>query len=73
MLFIQQPWVRIPAFPKKFRRKIIDVAGTNLLCWLEESVQRLENVDGTHLVLASDKPVLQKYVLILFTTLRAQA
>ena len=28
--------------------------------WLEESRQWLENVDRTHLVLASDKPVLQK-------------
>ena len=40
--------------------KIIDVAEVNQLHWLEESGQRLEKVDRTHLVLASGKPVLQK-------------
>ena len=39
---------------------MIDVAEVNQRRWLEESGQRLENVDGTHLVLASGKPVLTK-------------
>ena len=40
--------------------KIINLAEVNQQCWLEESGQWLENVDQTHLVLASGKPVLQK-------------
>ena len=40
--------------------KIIYVAEVNQRCWLEESGQWLENVDQTHLVLASGKPVLQQ-------------
>ena len=43
-----------------FAGNIIDVAEVNQLHWLEESRQWLENVDQTHLVLASGKPVLQK-------------
>ena len=42
------------------RGKIIDVAEVNQCCWLEESEHWLENVDQTHLVLASGSPVLQK-------------
>ena len=38
--------------------KIIDIAEVNQWRWLEESGQWLENVDRTHLVLASGKPVL---------------
>ena len=57
---IQQPRVRFPAFPKRFQRKIIDVAKVYQRRWLEESGQWLENVDPTHLVLASGKPELQK-------------
>ena len=47
---------------KKFRGKIIDVAEINQRGWLEESGQWLENVDPTHLVQASGKPVLQKMI-----------
>ena len=39
---------------------IINVAEVIQRCWLEESGQWLDNVDRTHLVLASGKPVLQK-------------
>ena len=52
----------IPSIPKKFSGKIINFAEVNQLCWLEDSGQRLENVDRTHLVLASGKPVLQKNI-----------
>ena len=52
--------VQIRAFPKKFRWKMINVAEVNRRRCLEESGQWLENVDQTHLLLASEKPVLQK-------------
>ena len=40
--------------PKKIsEEKIVDVAEVNQRRWLEESGQWLENVDQTHLVLAS--------------------
>ena len=53
----------IPSIPKKnFRGKIIDVGEVNQLRWLEESGQWLENVDRTHLVQASGKPVLLKMI-----------
>ena len=53
-----------PIIPKIFQiDKLIDVAEFNQRLWLEESGQWLENVVRTHLVLASDKPVLQKKVL----------
>ena len=54
---------------KIFRGKIIDVAVVNQSRRLEESGQWLENVDRTHLDLASGKPVLQKFAhqLFLFT------
>ena len=56
--------IGFPAFPKFFQKgKIIDVAQVNQRRWLEESGQWLENVDRTHLVLATGKPVLQKNVL----------
>ena len=42
--------------------KIIDVAEVNQRSWLDESGQRLENVDQTLLVLASGKSVQQKKV-----------
>ena len=45
---------------KVFRRKIINVAEVDQLRWLEESGQCFENVDRTHLILASGKPVLQQ-------------
>ena len=41
-------------------KKIVDVGGVNQWRCLEESGQRLKNVDRTHLVLASGKLVLQK-------------
>ena len=44
--------------PKMFP-KIIDVSEGNQPLCLEESGLWLENVDSTHLVLASGKPVLQ--------------
>ena len=50
----------IPSVPKIFMRKIIDVAEVNQWHWLEERGQQLENVDGTHQVLASGKPELKK-------------
>ena len=43
--------------------KIIGVAEVNQQSWLEESVQWLENVDLTQLVLAGCKPELQKSYL----------
>ena len=52
--------VLFPAFLKFFRGKIINVSEVNQWRWLEESGQWLENVDQTHLVLASGKLVLQK-------------
>ena len=39
---------------------IVDVAEVNQQRWLEKSGQWLENADQTFLVLASDKPVVQK-------------
>ena len=43
-----------------FEEKIINVAEVNQQHWLEESGQWLDNVDQTHLVLASGRPVLRK-------------
>ena len=43
-----------------FSEEIFLDAEVSLLCWLEESGQWRENVDRTHFVLASVKPVLQK-------------
>ena len=45
---------------KFLRGKIINVTEVNQQRWLEESGQWLINVDRTHLVLASGKPVLPK-------------
>ena len=52
LLLTQQPPVRFPGFPK-----FIDVAEVNQWRWLQESGQWLENVDRTHLVLASTTKV----------------
>ena len=52
----------IPIFPHFFRGKIINIAEIYQWLWLEESGQRLENVDWTHLELASGKPVLQNFI-----------
>ena len=55
----------IPSVPEKIsEEKIIDVAEVNQRPSIEESTQWLENVDGTHLVLASGKLVLQKITCI---------
>ena len=52
----------IPAFPKiSSEEKITDVTEVYQQCCLEESGQRLENADRTHLDLASGKPLLQKF------------
>ena len=54
------PW-SISSVSKKFTQgKILSVAEVNQLSCLEESGQWLENVDLTHLVVASGKLVLQK-------------
>ena len=52
----------VTVFTKKnSKEKIVDVAGINHLCCLEKSGRWLENVDPTHLVLASGKLVLKKH------------
>ena len=51
------------------RGKIFNVAEVNQRRWLEESGLRLENVNQTHLVLASGKPVLQKVKVVLESTI----
>jgi len=59
----------IPSVPKVFSNteKInFDVAEINQRHCLEESGQRLENADRTHLVVASGKLVLQKPSFSLF-------
>ena len=50
------------ALPNFYRGKIINVAEVNQQRWLEENGQWLENVDQTHLGLASGKLVLQKHL-----------
>ena len=54
----------IPSIPKNnfSGKNDADVAEVNQQRWFEESGQCLENVDRTHLVLASGKPVLQKNI-----------
>ena len=47
-----------PAAPGSIPR--LGLAEVNQQQWLDESGQCLENVDRTHLALASGKPVLQK-------------
>ena len=49
---------------------IPDVAEVNQLCWFEEGGQWLENVDSTHLVLASGKPVLHLEVLKIYIAIQ---
>ena len=48
-------------YKKNSKEKIVDVAGINHLCCLEKSGRWLENVDPTHLVLASVKLELKKH------------
>ena len=56
----------IPSIPEIFSaKKIIDYAKVNQWCCSEESGQCLENVDPTHLVLASGKLVQQKMLAFL--------
>ena len=52
----------IPIYPIFSEEKIINIAEVNQPLWLEESGQRVENVDWTHLELASGKPVLQNFI-----------
>ena len=59
LLLSQQPQVRFPAFSKKFQRKNCQWCIGQRRC-LEESGQWIENVDRSHLVLASGRLVLQK-------------
>ena len=60
----------IPCIPKKFSlEKIANVAEVNHQHCLEESGQWLENVDQTHLVMASGKLVLQNNIVLAFTKL----
>ena len=56
LLLTKRPWYCLSTFPKFY----LDVAEIYRQLWLEESGKRLENVDPTHLVLASGKLVLQK-------------
>ena len=56
LLLTQLPWVRFLAFSKIY----FHVAEICRQRWLEESGQMIENVDQTHLSLASGKLVLQK-------------
>ena len=56
MLLTQWTWIRYSAFTKIY----FDVAAIYRWRWLKESDQRLENVDKTHLVLASGKLVQPK-------------
>ena len=56
LLLTQQLQVQFSAFPKIY----CNVGEIYQRHWLEESGQRLKNVDWTHLVLSSGKGVLQK-------------
>ena len=58
MLLTQQPGFDCEHSRNFFRGKIINITEVNQWRWLEESGQWLENVDRTHLVLVSGKPVL---------------
>ena len=60
ILLLAQPRGEYRKFPQKFRGKIMDVAEINQRRRLEESGQQLENVDQTHLDLASGKLAPQK-------------
>ena len=61
LLLTQQPQFWFPLFPKKCSQKKLSLLVTLIQGrWLEESEQWLENVDWTHLVLASGNPVVQK-------------
>ena len=60
MLLTQQPGFDSQAIQENSEEKIINVAEVKQRRWLEESGQWLENVDQTHLVLASGKPIQQK-------------
>ena len=55
----------IPCFPKNLQKQQISIfANVNQQRWLEESGQWLENVDGTHTVLARGNLVLQNNLLL---------
>ena len=55
----QQPKVQIPAFSKIFKGNF-EVADVGRRLAAKNSGQRLDNVNQTHLVLASGKLILQK-------------
>ena len=54
------PWFDSQHSQKNFKVKMINVSQSHQWRWLEENGKWLENVDRTHLVLATGKPVLQK-------------
>ena len=61
LLLTQQHWVQFLAFPRIFLLMLL-----TFIDWTaQNSGQRLDNVNKTHLVLASGKLVLQKSMLIL--------
>ena len=50
----------MPAFPKKSEEENVNFTEVNQRCCVEGNEQWLENVDRTHLALASGKILLQK-------------
>ena len=54
------PWFNSQHSPKNSKEKIDNIDQVHQWHYLEESRPWLENVDRTHLVMASDKLVLQK-------------
>ena len=69
--FVLASWPSCPGFDSQhcwnaFREKMADAALVNQRCCLEKSGQWLENVDQTHLVLASGKLVLQKQLFLYY-------
>ena len=58
----------IPSIPQKVSERKIVVAEVNQLRGLEESGQWFENVDQTHLVLASGKLLFQKSIMNILET-----
>ena len=59
LFLTQQPRIVLLAFPKIYFQCCWDLWWR----WIDEIVQRLENADQTHLVLASGKLVQQKVFL----------
>ena len=62
--------ISIPSLSKKnSKEKIVNAAEVNQWRCLEERRKRLENVDQTHVVLASGKVVLQKKFRYIHSTI----